>query len=101
MLLIICAGLIFLFAGYPIILYVIYHDPRAFLAVGVNATGQIPVILGMPVLVDPATPTSARTRIGTDGKDYMLVFSDEFEVDGRSFYPGDDPFWEAVDLNYW
>ncbi|KAJ7852879.1 beta-glucan synthesis-associated protein-domain-containing protein [Mycena leptocephala] len=30
-----------------------------------------------------------------------LVFSDEFETDGRSFYPGDDPYWEAVDLHYW
>ena len=34
-------------------------------------------------------------------QDYVLVFSDEFNVDGRSFYPGDDPFWEAVDLHYW
>lgn len=31
----------------------------------------------------------------------QLVFSDEFNVDGRSFYPGDDPYWEAVDLHYW
>lgn len=30
-----------------------------------------------------------------------LVFSDEFNVDGRSFYPGDDPYWEAADLHYW
>jgi beta-glucan synthesis-associated protein KRE6 len=29
------------------------------------------------------------------------VFSDEFNVDGRTFYPGDDPYWEAVDLHYW
>ena len=29
------------------------------------------------------------------------MFSDEFETDGRTFYPGDDPYWEAVDLNYW
>jgi beta-glucan synthesis-associated protein KRE6 len=29
------------------------------------------------------------------------VFSDEFNVDGRTFWPGDDPFWEAVDLHYW
>jgi hypothetical protein len=41
---------------------------------------------------------------------------DEFNTDGRSFYPGDDPYWcvsfslvtlqltqhrEAVDLHYW
>ena len=31
---------------------------------------------------------------------YELVFSDEFNKDGRTFYPGDDPFWEAVDLWY-
>lgn len=29
------------------------------------------------------------------------MFSDEFNVDDRSFYPGDDPYWEAVDLHYW
>ena len=31
----------------------------------------------------------------------ILVFSDEFNEDGRSFYPGDDPYWEAEDLHYW
>ncbi len=36
-----------------------------------------------------------------DGKQWRLVFSDEFEEEGRSFYPGDDPYWEAVDLHYW
>lgn len=30
-----------------------------------------------------------------------LVFSDEFEQEGRSFYPGDDPYWEGHDLHYW
>lgn len=29
------------------------------------------------------------------------MFSDEFNVDGRTFYPGQDPYWEAVDLHYW
>jgi beta-glucan synthesis-associated protein KRE6 len=31
----------------------------------------------------------------------LLVFSDEFNTDGRSFYPGDDPYWEAGDMHYW
>ena len=31
----------------------------------------------------------------------QLVFSDEFNKAGRTFYPGDDPYWEAVDLHYW
>lgn len=54
----------------------------------------------MPQLVDPETPDSAKTRTGFDGQEYELVFSDEFNTDGRTFYPGDDPFWEAVDLWY-
>ncbi len=33
--------------------------------------------------------------------EFVLVFSDEFNEEGRSFYPGDDPYWEAVDLHYW
>jgi len=30
----------------------------------------------------------------------LYQFSDEFETDGRSFYPGDDPYFTAVDLWY-
>jgi beta-glucanase (GH16 family) len=53
-------------------------------------------------LIDLDTPRSAYTRAGYyDGKTYNLVFSDEFNTEGRSFYPGDDPYWEAVDLQYW
>lgn len=54
----------------------------------------------MPELIDAATPQEVRSRVGSDGKDYELVFSDEFEQEGRSFYEGDDPFWEAVELWY-
>src|SRR5689334_9014996 len=36
-----------------------------------------------------------------DGSKMVLVFSDEFNQDGRSFYPGDDPYWEAGDMHYW
>ena len=50
---------------------------------------------------DTDTPDSAKSRTGFDGEQYELVFSDEFNVDGRTFYPGDDPYWEAVDLHYW
>ena len=42
-----------------------------------------------------------RKKSYIDGSDMTLVFSDEFNQDGRTFYPGDDPFWEAVDLQYW
>lgn len=54
-------------------------------------------------LIDPDTPQDAYTRPGVENpsETMELVFSDEFNVAGRSFYPGDDPFWEAVDLWYW
>lgn len=54
----------------------------------------------MPQLIDPETPDDAKSRQGFDGQQYELVFSDEFNTDGRTFYPGDDPYWEAVDLWY-
>jgi hypothetical protein len=53
-------------------------------------------------VIDLETPQSAYTTTGYhNGQTMQLVFSDEFNTDGRSFYPGDDPYWEAVDLHYW
>lgn len=53
-------------------------------------------------LIDLDTPQSAYTRKSFhDGSDLQLVFSDEFNTEGRSFYRGDDPYWEAEDLHYW
>ncbi|TFK40642.1 glycoside hydrolase family 16 protein [Crucibulum laeve] len=96
-------GLIALFAGYPVIYHYTHLPPpiKGFNVGGINGTGQIPDLPGLPKLIDPDTPESALTRTGSDGKKYNLVFSDEFNTDGRTFYPGDDPFWEAADLHYW
>jgi len=60
-------------------------------------------ITGFPSMIDPETPKEALTSKSVkDGEtDYVLVFSDEFNTEGRSFYPGDDPYWEGVDLHYW
>lgn len=55
---------------------------------------------GRSSLVDPDTPSSARTRKATNGKTYNLVFSDEFNQPNRTFYPQDDQFWEAPDIWY-
>lgn len=54
-------------------------------------------------LIDRDTPQSAFTvpSYNNPKNELQLVFSDEFNVDGRSFYPGDDPYWEATDLHYW
>jgi beta-glucanase (GH16 family) len=52
-------------------------------------------------LIDPTTPTSAKTRTSTfDGSTLNLVFSDEFNGENRTFYPGDDPFWTAPNIWY-
>jgi hypothetical protein len=100
---ILLSGLIVLFAGYPI--YAWYRRMQitriGFNLGGINSTGQIPDLPNTPSLIDRQTPQLAYTRTGHDGQSYNLVFSDEFNTDGRTFYPGDDPFWEAVDLQYW
>lgn len=51
-------------------------------------------------LVDPDTPDTAMTRQAKDGSDWELVFSDEFNAEGRSFYEGDDQYWTAPDIHY-
>jgi len=51
-------------------------------------------------LIDPDTPSDAKSTKAADGTNLDLVFSDEFNKDGRTFYPGDDPYFEAVDLWY-
>lgn len=51
-------------------------------------TGQIPNI-GNFALIDKETPQDAYQKNSyVDGTSYELVFSDEFNTDGRTFYPG-------------
>lgn len=102
------SGFVVLFAGYPIIdsywrKAANEKGPVGFNLGGLNASGQVPEIPGFPSLIDPDTPPEIRDtlRKGHDKKDWKLVFSDEFNKDGRTFYPGDDPFWTAVDIHYW
>ncbi|CUA66683.1 Beta-glucan synthesis-associated protein KRE6 [Rhizoctonia solani] len=104
-LLILSLGLLMLFAGYPMLSYLMTKQPvtlGGYNLGGINATGQVPEMIGSFGLIDSATPKEAYTRKSLDdGSEWDLVFSDEFNTDGRSFYPGDDPYWEATDLHYW
>jgi len=104
-LILIAGGLIIFFAGYPIINFYISRNRASFGGGfnlgGVNSTGQIPNLPGIRPLIDNETPDNVKTRTGFDGKSYKLVFSDEFNTDNRTFWPGDDPYWEAMDLYYW
>ncbi|KAH9042091.1 glycoside hydrolase family 16 protein [Lactarius pseudohatsudake] len=102
-LILLVAGLVTLFAGYPIISF--YHTtPIVTLGSnfgGSNSSGQIPELTNFPSLIDADTDKQFYTKTASDGNTWNLVFSDEFNKDGRTFWPGDDPFWEAVDLHYW
>lgn len=101
-LLILILALLSLFIVYPVISYYYDQAQKDVIAgnVLVNGTGQVPFLFQMAQLVDPDTPSSAATRTGFDGLPYELVFSDEFNTPNRTFWPGDDPFWEAVNIWY-
>ena len=96
-------ALLMLFVGYPVLLHFTDHQNRGtgFNLGGIKGSGQIPDLPGLKTLIDKDTPQDVMTRVGSDGETYNLVFSDEFETPGRTFYPGDDPYWEAQDLHYW
>ncbi|KAL5530502.1 hypothetical protein ACEPAF_6760 [Sanghuangporus sanghuang] len=101
---ILVAGLIGLFAGYPIVSHFTSDSLSTlggFNIGGINASGQIASI-GNFGLIDNDTPKEAYTKTSWyDGTEMELVFSDEFNTEGRSFYAGDDPYWEASDMHYW
>jgi hypothetical protein len=88
---------------YPVVssgIYLAMSKNNGFNLGGINATGQI--MEGRFSLIDKDTPRDVYTKASPyNDRQLQLVFSDEFNVDGRTFYPGDDPFWEAVDLWYW
>ncbi|TFK84551.1 glycoside hydrolase family 16 protein [Polyporus arcularius HHB13444] len=99
------AVMLALFVAYPV-LTTFLKPPLSYMGGfnlgGINATGQVPDIPGNWGLIDKDTPADLKTKVDyVTGQTWKLVFSDEFNVEGRTFYPGDDPYWEAVDLHYW
>ncbi|KAN0061985.1 beta-glucan synthesis-associated protein [Thecaphora frezii] len=95
-------ALLMLFAGYPILanmLKVFDNSTKGgYNLGGTNGSGQVPE-LQIRQLIDKDTKDKDKA-ITLQGVDYQLVFSDEFEEEGRTFWPGDDPFWEAMDFYY-
>ena len=93
-------GIICLFVVWPVVAF--FVNPKDDLGMRMmNKSGQLPGDFMMRQLIDPDTPEDVKSRAGFDGHTYKLVFSDEFNTNGRTFAPGEDPYWEAVDLNYW
>ncbi|KAI1791121.1 beta-glucan synthesis-associated protein [Ganoderma leucocontextum] len=99
------ASIFALFTGYPIATYLTKATQSysgGFNLGGINASGQLPDIPGLRGPIDRDTPQEVRTKVDyVTGQTWQLVFSDEFNVEDRTFYPGDDPYWEAADLHYW
>ncbi|KAI6249749.1 hypothetical protein HI914_01334 [Erysiphe necator] len=103
-LILICLGVLFLFIGYPVLTFVrsIIDPVSSACAADPNCLSDtLPLLKNQRTgLIDPDTPKSAFTKKSNDGKNLKLVFSDEFNVDGRTFYEGDDAYFEAVDIWY-
>lgn len=98
-------GVLCLFIGYPILTFVhklatpevgpCTHNPMCI------DVGDVPLLKNIRTgLVDPATPSAAKTRTSHSGRKQVLVFSDEFNTDGRTFYDGDDAYFQGVDIWY-
>jgi len=98
---------------FPVLRYMIIFTAELRASARTMGPSGFKYVKGVPLrdLVDWDTPAAARSKRGFDGNAYTLVFSDEFNQDGRSFCaprdvassaecadPGDDPYFEAVDL---
>ncbi|POS84629.1 beta-glucan synthesis-associated [Erysiphe pulchra] len=103
-LVLICLGVLFLFIGYPVLTFVrsIIDPTSGACAADPNCLSDtLPLLKNQRTgLIDPDTPKSVYSKTSNDGKKLKLVFSDEFNVDGRTFYEGDDAYFEAVDIWY-
>jgi len=105
-LLFLLSAVVILFAGYPIINFYYGDNSKhsgantaGYNLGGINGTGQYPDITGVPKLIDSDTPKDAFRHQGEDGKTWNLVFSDEFNQDGRTFYDGNDQIFQAMDIH--
>ncbi|PGG99996.1 hypothetical protein GX51_06012, partial [Blastomyces parvus] len=98
-------GILSLFVIYPVLTFMekMREPPQSECANNPLCldVGSIPHLQNIRTsLIDPDTPESAKSMISANGKRWKLVFSDEFNKDGRTFYEGDDPYFEAVDIWY-
>lgn len=106
-LIVLTLAIFMLFMGYPLLSEFYFRregTKGGYGLGGSNASGQVPDLSSSTMrtsLIDAATPRDALQKAGmgpTNTETWNLQFSDEFNVDGRSFYPGDDPIWEAHNL---
>lgn len=92
-----------LFIVWPVVAYSRFGRYRSHVEPPEKITEFTHPILGAirTALIDPDTPNYAMTRDSVLGNGKLkLVFSDEFNKDGRTFYENEDQFWQAMDLHY-
>ncbi|KAK6454175.1 glucan synthase subunit [Scheffersomyces xylosifermentans] len=89
-----------LFVLLPALTYTGLHHRKS-KVVDILSNYQYPLLSAIRTsLIDPDTPDDAYNSIARDGSTWSLVFSDEFNTVGRTFYQGDDQFFTALDLHY-
>jgi len=98
-------GVLVLFIGYPVLTSlrrVTGVTSKKLCSEDVNClSNEVPLLKNQRTsLIDPDTPDSAMSKTAKDGTKMKLVFSDEFNTDGRTFYDGDDPYFQGVDIWY-
>ncbi|ODQ78589.1 glycoside hydrolase family 16 protein [Babjeviella inositovora NRRL Y-12698] len=94
-------GMLTVFVVYPILTYSGVTSPGHVTPYEVLTLYEYPTLSAVRTsLVDPDTPAEYKTRTSREGEEWQLVFSDEFNAEGRTFYEGDDQFWYAPDFNY-
>ncbi|WPH04178.1 Hypothetical protein R9X50_00706600 [Acrodontium crateriforme] len=97
-------GILILFIGYPILTFVqkAVHPQGESCSSNPNCVrGDVALLKNIRTsAIDPDTPASAMTRKDDNGNTQNLVFSDEFNTDGRTFYDEDDPYFQAMDIWY-
>jgi len=91
-----------LFIVWPIVTYGRSRRGGSDIEVEVLSKHKYPILRAARTsLIDPDTPKHAMTRQSVLGQGKLrLVFSDEFNQDDRTFYEGDDQFWQAADFHY-
>ncbi|KAI5839238.1 beta-glucan synthesis-associated [Morchella snyderi] len=96
-------GVCSLFIVWPVLTYArLAREGKS----GSGGEGQLsaityPLLGAARALIDADTPKYAMTRDSVMGGGKLkLVFSDEFNKDGRSFDENEDPFWQAMDFHY-
>lgn len=94
-------GCLALFVVFPVLTYSGLISPSVPESYEVLTHYSYPLLSAIRTnLVDPDTPEDAlytKTRLGELWK---LTFSDEFNVEGRTFYEGDDQFFQGLDSHY-